>query len=103
VSDHLSSYMILSALLVSIGIFGILCRRNIVAILISIEFVLNGAVLNFLALNRFSLPDKALGQTIALFIIALAAAELCVALSIALLLTRKGDSVYIDDAKDLKG
>ncbi|MCH8049685.1 NADH-quinone oxidoreductase subunit NuoK [Patescibacteria group bacterium] len=102
-SDQLSSYLILSSALLSLGIYGILSRKNIVAILISIELILSAANLNFLAFNRFLLPDKGVGQIFAIFVIALAAAEVCVALSIALLITRKNKSVFIDDAKELKG
>ena len=102
-SAHLNSYLLISAALLAMGVYGILARRNVVAILISIELILNSANLNFLALNRFVFTDKALGQTFSLFIIALAAAEVCVALSIALVLTRRNESVYIDDAKELKG
>lgn len=102
-SGRLESYLVLSSALLAIGVFGVLTRRNIVAILISVEFILSAANLNLVAFNRFVFEDKALGQTLALFVIALAAAEVCVALSIALFLTRRYDSVLIDDAKDLKG
>lgn len=102
-SAGLAPYLVLSAALLSIGVYGILARRNIVAILISTELILNAANLNFLAVNRFALADKALGQTFSLFVIALAAAEVCVALSIALVLTKKNESVFIDDAKELRG
>lgn len=102
-SDQLSSYLILSAALLALGVYGVLARKNVVAILIAIELILNAANINFLAFNRFLLHDKAIGQVISLFVIALAAAEVCVALSIALLLTRKQNSVFIDDAKELKG
>lgn len=102
-SGQLDSYLVLSSALLAIGVFGVLTRRNIVAILISIEFILSAANLNLVAFNRFVFEDKAIGQVLALFVIALAAAEVCVALSIALLLTRRYDSVLIDDAKDLKG
>ena len=102
-SDQLSTYLVLSAALLAAGVYGIMARRNVVAVLISVELILSAANLNFLAFNRFVLPDKAVGQVYALFVIALAAAEVCVALSIALLLVRKTNSVSIDDAKELKG
>ena len=102
-SGHLSSYLILSAALFSLGIYGLLSRRNVIAILIALELVLNAANLNFIAFNRFILADKGIGQTLALFVIALAAAEVCIALSIALILVRKYGSVHIDEAKDLRG
>ena len=102
-STNLISYLTLSAALFSMGIYGVLARRNAVAILIAIELILNAANLNFLAFNRFVLHDKGLGQVFAIFIIALAAAEACIALGIILLLSQKRNSVLIDDIKDLKG
>ena len=85
------------------GIFGLLARRNLVAILISLELILNSASINFLAFNKFCLADKAVGQVFVIFIIALAAAEVCIALSLVLLLYKRKDSINIEEAKDLKG
>ncbi len=87
----------------SIGVFGLLARRNLVAILISLELILNSASINFLAFNKFSMPDKVTGQVFVVFIIALAAAEVCIGLSLVLLLYRKKDSINIEEAKELKG
>ena len=102
-SASLQSYLILSSALFAMGIFGLLMRRNLVAMLISLELVLNSASLNFVAINRFCLADKALGQVFVIFIVALAAAEVCIALSLILWLYRKKESVNIEDAKELKG
>ena len=102
-SQSLQSYLLVSCTLFSLGVFGILARRNLVAILISLELILNSASLNFVAFNKFSLPDKTTGQVFAVFIIALAAAEVCIALSLILLLYRKNASINIEDAKELKG
>lgn len=103
ISNSLNSYLFLSAALFSIGVYGLLSRRNLVAILISLELILNSASINFVAFNRFTMTDKALGQTFAIFIIALAAAEVTIALSLILLLYRRQDSINIEKAKDLKG
>ncbi|MBI3252817.1 MAG: NADH-quinone oxidoreductase subunit NuoK [Candidatus Omnitrophica bacterium] len=102
-SQSLQSYLVISSALFAIGVFGLLGRRNLVAVLISLELILNSASLNFLAFNKFSLPDKSLGQVFVIFIIALAAAEVCVALSLILLLYRKKDSINVEDAKELRG
>lgn len=102
-SGQITPYLVLGAALFSLGIFGLLTRRNVIAILISLELVLNAANLNFLAFNRFVLADKSIGQALSIFVIGLAAAEVCIALSIALLLTRRKNSVLIDNAGDLKG
>ena len=102
-SQSLQSYLAVSSALFAIGVFGLLSRRNLVAVLISLELILNSASLNFLAFNKFTLVNKASGQIFAIFIIALAAAEVCIALSLILLLYRKKDSIRVEDAKELKG
>ncbi len=103
IHQSLQSYLLVSAALFSLGVFGILSRKNLVALLISLELILNSASINFLAFNKFCLLDKAVGQVFVLFIIALAAAEVCIALSLILLLYRRRDSINIDEAKELKG
>lgn len=103
ISQSLQSYLFISAGLFSIGVFGLLFRRNLVAMLISLELILNSASINFLAFNKFCLTNKALGQVFVVFIIALAAAEVCIGLSLILLLYRRRDSINIEEAKDLKG
>ena len=102
-SQSLQIYLLVSTALFSIGVFGLLARRNLVAILISLELILNSASINFLAFNKFSMPDKVTGQVFVVFIIALAAAEVCIALSLVLLLYRKKDSINVEEAKELKG
>lgn len=102
-SGSLHSYLLISSALFSLGVAGLLLRRNLVAMLISLELILNSASLNFVAFNKFCLPDKSLGQVFVIFIIALAAAEVCIGLSLILWLYRKKESVNIEDAKELKG
>lgn len=103
-SDSLHSYLLISTALFALGIFGLLSRRNMIALLISLELILNSASLNFVAFNRFVFAgDKTLGQVFSIFIIALAAAEVCVALTLILLLTRQNASVNVEDAKELRG
>lgn len=102
-SQSLESYLLVSTALFSLGVFGLLARRNLIALLISLELILNSASLNFVAFNKFVLVDKSMGQIFSIFIIALAAAEVCIALSLVLLLYRKTASVNVDDAKKLKG
>jgi len=101
-SDSLQSYFFISAALLGLGVFGLLMRRNLVAMLISLELILNSASLNFVALNRFCLADKSLGQVFTVFIVALAAAEVCIALSLVLWLYRKKESINVEDANELK-
>jgi NADH:ubiquinone oxidoreductase subunit K len=103
VSESLGTYLFISSVLFSLGVFGLLFRRNLVALLISLELILNSASLNFVAFNKFCMVDKTAGQVFAIFIIALAAAEVCIGLSLILFLSRKKDSINIEDAKELKG
>lgn len=102
-SQFLLSYLTLSAALLSFGVFGLLCRRNLVAILISLELILNSASINFLALNKFCFVNKVTGQIFVIFIIALAAAEVCIGLSLILWLYRRQDSINVEQAKNLRG
>lgn len=102
-SQSLFSYLFVSTALLCLGIYGLLSRRNLVAVLISLELILNSANINFLAFNKFSFIDKTAGQVFAVFIIALAAAEVTIGLSIILLLYRQNDSINIEKAKELKG
>ena len=101
-SQSLSSYLMISSALFSIGIAGLLFRRNLVAILISLELILNSASINFLAFNKFCITNKAVGQTFVIFIIALAAAEVCIGLSLILLLHRRKNSINVEAANELR-
>ena len=103
IHPSLQNYLLISAALFSIGVFGILVRRNLVGLLIALELILNSVSINFLAFNKFSLVDKSLGQVFTVFVIALAAAEVCIALSLILLLYRRNDSINIENANELKG
>ena len=83
----LSHYLITSAVLFGIGIFGVLVRRNIIIILLSIEIMLNAANLSFVA---FSSAQADLGgQVISLFVIAIAASEIAIGLAVAVLVFKK--------------
>ena len=102
-SESLSSYLLISSILFSIGIFGLLVRKNLIAVLISLELILNSANINFVAFNKFCLVNKATGQVFAIFVIALAAAEVCIGLSLILLLYRQNKSIDVEKAKELRG
>ena len=101
--NSLPMYLIVSALLFSLGLLGILQRRNLIGMLIAVELLLNSANLNFMAFNRFLTPDPVTGQVIALFVMGLAAAEAAIGLSIILALYRKMHSINIERAQRLKG
>ncbi len=103
VFNQLETYLYLALVLFSIGLYGVLSRRNLIAVLISVELMLNAASINFMAFNRFLAPHPVVGQIFALFIMAVAAAEAAIALSIILALYRKLKSVNIEHATELRG
>jgi NADH-quinone oxidoreductase subunit K/NAD(P)H-quinone oxidoreductase subunit 4L len=95
--------LFIAGVLFSLGLAGVLQRRNLIAMLISIELMLNGANVNFMAFNRFLTPEPAVGQVITLFVMGIAAAEAAIGLSIILALLRRLQSVNIERAQQLKG
>lgn len=101
--NSLTVYLIIAAALFSLGLFGVLMRRNLIGMLISIELMLNGANLNFMAFNRFLAPEPAVGQIVALFVMGIAAAEAAIGLSIILALFRRLRSINIERAQRLRG
>jgi|TARA_B000000557_G_scaffold47549_1_gene36105 NADH-quinone oxidoreductase subunit K len=101
--DSLSTYLIISAILFSLGIYGVMTRRNAVAILMGIELILNSANLNFVAFNRFSGMERLEGQVFSIFVIVLAAAEAAIALAIIINLYKNLNTVDVDEADILKG
>ena len=94
-------YLVLSALLFSIGATGILTRRNMITVLMSIELVLNSVNLNLVAFS-YQLSDLT-GQIFAIFTIAVAAGEAAVGLGILIALFRLHDATDLDRATELKG
>ena len=97
----ISHYLIVSALLFSIGLLGLLIRRNVILILLSIEIMLNAANLNFVAGS--ALHGSVEGQVTAFFVMVIAAAEVAIGLAIAVLLFRSQESADTNSIKLLKG
>ncbi len=93
-------YLIVSALLFSIGLVGMLTRRSVLMILLSIELILNAANLSFVSFSSFL--GNLTGQVVVFFTMIVAAAEVTVGLAIVILLFRKKDTTNIDDLKTLK-
>ena len=98
----LTHYVILSAALFSIGVFGVLTRRNAIGILMSLELIFNAVNINMVAFSRFLTPEAALGELFAVFIIAVAAAESVIGLAIILAIYRKRAVVNADGMDLLK-
>ncbi len=93
-------YLIVSALLFSIGISGVLLRRNVVVILMSIELILNSVNINLVAFSR--MHQHVTGQVFALFVMAVAVAEAAVALGVLIALFRNRGTVLADELDLLK-
>jgi len=99
----LAHYLALAAALFLIGLFGALTRRNIIGILMGIELMFNAANINLAAFNRFLHPDGVVGSAMAVFNIAVAAAEIVVGLALVLAIYRSLNTVYAEDINLLKG
>ena len=95
-------YFALSALLFFIGVFGFVTRRNLIAMLISVELILNAVDINFAAINRLLYPDGMEGMFMTLFVIGVAAAESAVAIAIIINVYRNFRSDSVDSITNLK-
>ena len=98
----LSWYLILSAGLFSIGLFGVLARRNAVAILLGVELMLNAVNVNLAAFWRYLDPTKMNGQVFAVIVFAVAAAEVAVGLALVISVYRRRNTVVADEIDMLK-
>lgn len=97
----LSWYIILSTILFIIGSAGVLLRRNILVVLMSIELILNSVNINLVAFSYFHQDLK--GQIFSIFVITIAAAEVAVALGILIALVRNKSAINVDDIQTMKG
>jgi NADH-quinone oxidoreductase subunit K len=96
----LHHYLIVSGLLFSLGLFGVLARRNLLVIFMSLELMLNAANLTLVAFSRFN--NNLNGQVMVFFIITVAAAEVAVGLALIVALYRKRQSAHVEDLTRLK-
>ena len=102
-SNSLHIYLVIGALLFGIGFYGLVQRQTFIGMLISAELILSGASLNFMAFNHFLAPDPTVVQIFTLFIMAIAAAEAAIALSIIIAVYRNYKSIDTEDVVDLQG
>ena len=96
-----ANFLLLAAVLFCIGVFGVIARRNAVMVLMSIELILNSVNLNLIAFGLMN--NDVDGQVFALFVIAVAAAEVGVGLAIVLLIYRNRRSIDVSEANLLQG
>ena len=92
----LTHYLVLSAILFSIGIYGVLAKRNAVVILMCIEIMLNAVNIALIAFSRYVVPVLLTGQIFAIFVMVVAAAEAAVGIAIIMAIYRSRESVDVD-------
>jgi NADH:ubiquinone oxidoreductase subunit K len=106
VHPDLSKFLVIGALLFTIGVAGVLTRRNIIVIFMSIELILNAANLNFIAFARYLQDTGSMnavaGQVFTVFIIVVAAAEAAIGLGIVIALYRNRETIFVDKIDLLK-
>ena len=98
---YLNQFLFLAAVLFCCGVYGVLARKNGVLVLMSVELILNAVNLNLVAFGTYN--ETVAGQVFALFVIAIAAAEVGVGLAIVLLIFRNRRSVDLTEADLMKG
>ena len=97
----LNHFLLLSALLFGVGVIGVLTRRNVIMVLMSLELIFNAANINLVAVSRFR-PDLA-GQIFTIFTITVAAAEVAIGLGLVIAMFRNSLTVHVDEIHLLKG
>ena len=96
-----ANFLLLSAVIFCIGVFGVIARRNAVMVLMSIELILNSVNLNLVAFALMN--DNQDGHVFALYVIAIAAAEVGVGLAMVLMIYRNRRSINVDELSEMKG
>ena len=99
--DQLTSYLMIGAILFSLGLYTVLTRRNAISILMGVELILNSANINYVAFSHFS-SGSTDGQIYAIFVIMLAAAEAAVGLAIILAIFQLFHTIDVEAAETLK-
>lgn len=95
-------YLVPSVIMFVAGVYGFVTRKNMIALLMSLELMLNSADLNFVIFNRFLYPGSMEGMVFTLFAIAIAAAETAIAIAIIVNIYRKLHSTEIDEVDKMK-
>jgi len=98
----LTHILFVSTALFFIGMYGLLTRRNMITMLMSVELILNSVNINFIAFNKYLYPEKLEGVFFTLFIVAIAAAEAAVAIAIIINLYRNFQSIDVEDADEMR-
>jgi NADH:ubiquinone oxidoreductase subunit K len=93
----LNQFLILAAALFALGVYGLLVRRNLVLILLSVELMLNAVNINLIAFESVLRSELAVGQIFSIFVITIAAAEVGIGLAIVIMIFRNRRSANVDD------
>jgi NADH-quinone oxidoreductase subunit K len=96
-------YQAVALLLLGLGLFGVIWRRSLVGMLVSVELMLNGAGLSIVAASQLTRADAAMGQLATLLVMGLAAAEATLVLAITLVVSRRFGSIESDNISELRG
>ena len=95
-------YLVFSAALFSIGVYGVLARRNAIALLMGVELMLNAVIVNLIAFWRYGSFNVMTGQVFAVVVLAVSAAEVAVGLALVISIYRRRNTVVADDVDMLK-
>ncbi len=99
---HMEYYLVVSTIMMFTGIYGFFTRRNLLAILISVELVLNSVDINFAVFNRFLFPEQLEGFFFAMFAIGISAAETAVAIAIIINIYRNIRNIQVKNMNEMK-
>lgn len=99
---NLTHYLILGCILFGIGAYGAISKRSAVAVLMSVELMLNAVNINFVAAGKYIAPATGIGQLFAVFVIVVAAAEVAIGLALIIVLFKAKKSVNLSDFNILK-
>ena len=100
--NTLTVYLFVAVFLLCAGILGLVYRRTLIGMLISVELIMNGAGLNLVAINRFLVPESGSGMIFTLFIMGIAAAEVAIALAIIVLIFKRVGVIQSGSMKEMK-
>jgi len=95
-------FLVLATIMFFAGVYGFLTRRNLITMLMSVELILNSVNINFLTFNRYLYPHKMEGMFFSIFVIAIAAAEAAVAISIIINIYRRFTTINVEDVNEMK-
>jgi NADH-quinone oxidoreductase subunit K len=93
----INQFLLLAAFLFSLGVYGLIVRRNAVMVLLAVELMLNAVNINLVAFEAYLRTTQAMGQVFSIFVITVAAAEVGIGLAIVLMIFRNRASANVDD------